>query len=47
MNTKKSSDKMTRFLTEVDLLASKLVLVVVIHSLEVHMLIGITCQTCN
>ena len=35
------------FFTEVHLLACKLVLVVVIHSLGVHELIGITHQTLN
>ena len=38
----------TMIFTEVHLLAGKLVLVVAIHShLEVHALIGITCQTLN
>jgi hypothetical protein len=35
------------FFTEVHLLAGKLVLVVAMHSLEVHVLIGITLQTLN
>ena len=48
MNTKKSlGQDDTRFFIEVHLLAGKLVLVVAIHSLRVHALIGITHQTLN
>jgi hypothetical protein len=47
MNTKETNDDAINFFSEVHLLAGKLVPVVAIHSLEVHMLIGITRLTRN